>query len=959
MKYIVNRNEFLRDTKRLSSTDFLREYKSDKQEYEYIIESAAPFSNDATWNGSLIGRLINHIIRKAKIVLDMIRIKPVLRNLRGEFERISADGLIIAAGDESKDAAMRLIVSEVLGALLVCIEEGQKVFYIKSLNEEAIKKVSESKLDAKDDILKELEELKNFLEPLDGDEGKEDESFIEKEKSDEEDQEDKEDDKEEGKKEDDGVLIGQEVKELEKLYPIMMENLKALLGIMNSLQPASPQTGVGNSMNVKYAVRKGDTLAKIQADKNINKKSLSIDDIKKKNPSISKLTDTDELTAMNISQLVLETAAPSKVEQAKTSLKTSLNVLMSKDKDISIGPDFIRTLINKSNKTGGEDDNSHLIISLYNQINVFLKGDKKQTIQEPTPLYKEGYDFLMAKTSTNKEGGKIFAAAEKMARFIKRVLQFDGKNLYGAMGQLGISLQKFVETIKQCMAAPIVKGMSNNKMDSPKKNEGSLLGYSDFIMLFEADNDDDEYGDFDPDDEDEGNDPGTEKSQKGEPAPVPTGSTSEKIKDFFDKTCKTTRKYILDKTESEKIKDNLERLKDSKEVKEGFVIDGLDPIIQIIRLFNRAYKIYTVQTITKRPDGKVDPSTYSEYTSFGGRSSGGELNGWSGPYRNNKIFNQWEDGVLKIMGDAEFSYIFTPKTKLRMPLVPNPSKAEDWEMREGAGAKLRDFMNDMLDGEELYKVSSSSTEKGAQAKFLEKYFGKVSEKEISSSFAITDEEGNDNSEAATAISSSSLNIKFMDSSKITPVPNLTKGNFIAVKCRTIDNNGKVSEKTKDRYFFVAGNKNNRFCLAMCNSFYYFKDIIKDAPNEDKMDGRKKVIEKGDLPGTLVDSTSFRDENTRQTLRYQMKYTSTNSPQIFTKGSTIEIIYIKGDNQRAVESEKIRIESVHWLIYGEKKPYSPDIDIDHMKKKIGAYGEWFNKPDIVSYVTTANNTNIKK
>jgi hypothetical protein len=122
------------------------------------------------------------------------------------------------------------------------------------------------------------------------------------------------------------------------------------------------------------------------------------------------------------------------------------------------------------------------------------------------------------------------------------------------------------------------------------------------------------------------------------------------------------------------------------------------------------------EKISQRKDGEIGATIAGRYTSFGGDKGG--------PFRINKVFNQWEDAVLKIMGDREYEYIFSKNTKMRFPLVPNPKNEEDWEIRKGAGLALNKFMNELIDGDSLYKTSS--TDRGAQAKFIEKYFGKVS-----------------------------------------------------------------------------------------------------------------------------------------------------------------------------------------------------------------------------------------
>ena len=97
---------------------------------------------------------------------------------------------------------------------------------------------------------------------------------------------------------------------------------------------------------------------------------------------------------------------------------------------------------------------------------------------------------------------------------------------------------------------------------------------------------------------------------------------------------------MVEESEFKTIETDIENeSKDNKEL----VINGIDPIIEILKLFNRAYKLHTTNNIPGgRSGGAVSRSVYNEYTPFGGQGSG--QSGISdGPYRNNKIFNVWEN----------------------------------------------------------------------------------------------------------------------------------------------------------------------------------------------------------------------------------------------------------------------------------------------------------------------------
>ncbi len=979
MKHLIKRDDFLRKTKvNESKTDFLMEIAISKTP-ELIRESsnAGPFVNEVSWNDSLLGRLVNHIFRKAKIALNMVRIQPVIMRLKSEFNNLVAEGYLAGADGDQKIDIFRIKISEMLWELKNTAnsegrltEKGRKVLgvnisYMKelivSINE--LIKENESNPDISginnfDNLKKEMEDFETFIEPLE-EELREEEVGEEGEEQDSEGEEGEEQDSEgeEGAvlpEDKDGVLTQKEAERIEPSYPIMMENLRALLGVLTaaSAEPKSgQQTGVGQSKVVyKYKVRKGETLASIQANKAVNKNNLTIDAIKKKNPITSTIKDTDSLIKKNITELILESgqqATPDKATQAKANLENSIKMLISSEKGIGVTPDLIKSLITNAKKTDGQEDNSKLIISLYNEINIFLKGDKKATLQDPTPLFKEGYNYLMPKTSSNPDGGKIFAIAEKIARFTKRALQFDGKNLYAALGDLGTNLQKFVDTIKKCMVADIIKETPKET----KKEERLIMGYSRFLMIKEADkaDDDDEYGDFDPDEEDETpaptnkNTPPTNQDvanneDDGEPSDPDTGSIWERIKIYWDSKCKTTKTFILDRTESDKIRVNIEKIKEGG----NFCINGMDPVIQIARLFNRAYKIYTTNTITRRNDGKVDARTWEEYDSFGGNSSG-NINGWAGPFRNKKIFNQWENAVMKIIGDRKYEFIFSSSTALRMPKVSNPTKASDFEMRPGAGAKLRSFILDMLDGDELYK---SGTDKGAQNKFLEKYFGSLDGTKTES-LTFTENEGKENQELVQKISDAAIKLKF---SKGMNIKEIKKGMAFSIV-------GQIKEGDRTirvhRFFFVHDAFSNGYSyLSLANTFAYHKALLEQLPNEEDVDKRVKEISRGDMTQEdYVTKQKFMKGNEERT--YTPKYTkSKNILDILKIGASVKLK--TADNDKNIQEEIIKIENVYWISQdGEKgqETYSNPMVSPQVLSKLRLGN--LKKTDVKNFVDASN------
>jgi len=175
------------------------------------------------------------------------------------------------------------------------------------------------------------------------------------------------------------------------------------------------------------------------------------------------------------------------------------------------------------------------------------------------------------------------------------------------------------------------------------------------------------------------------------------------------------KKWIISKEEVTKVDRKIEE-ESKKSTK--VVIDGIDPIVEIVKLFNRAYKIHTTSTIPSgRKGGKVSNSVFNEYTYLGSGSGGTPESPGAGPWRNNVLFDKWENAVLDIIKDSKYQVLFNEDCTIKIgsadPRV-NVTKKDGGRV-QGGGKVLLTFINSMLDGSNLYKT-------GSQAAFIEKYF---------------------------------------------------------------------------------------------------------------------------------------------------------------------------------------------------------------------------------------------
>jgi len=486
-----------------------------------------------------------------------------------------------------------------------------------------------------------------------------------------------------------------------------------------------------------------------------------------------------------------------------------------------------------------DSKNKEVIKSLFTEINRYLVGDKKETLNAPTvPLYKESIEIISDKN-------KKIVVAEKIARFAKTALKFDKEGLYGGLGETGKGLQSFVEGIKSTMKIGSVEEKPKEG-EAVSKKESSLFKYDKFISLLKEAEEAEEV------EEGEG------ESKVGAPDVM---TTSQKIKDYWKKKM-DIKAFVMEKTEVIKMKEKFDKIERSR--KDSIIINRIDPVLDIVKCFNRAYKIHTTQVIPSgRSDGRVSNGVFMEYTCFGqGDPSSAGKSG--GPYRNNAIFNQWEDTVLDIQRDKKYQPIFNIGTKLRV--------GDD--LIEKAGANLRKFMTDMLDGDEFYKTGKDS--QGLQAKFLDKYFGYKDGSDPDKTNFGGAEEQETISETAASVPSAKGLIFTKNPIKFESNNDLAKTFFA------------VSTNKSVIYFFIQEVVGDIAYITYSRSFYFFEKYITQS-------GITNKLSKGDLPREILlkktGSESFDDKGNEEVLDFKIKATKKKIENLIGKDGVFKL---KGD-----------------------------------------------------------------
>ena len=797
MKHLKKRDNYLQQLNE-------RKKWQSQKDLQFINEA---FKNEIKWGDSLLGKLVNWVIRKIGIGAKLLKMPAVVNALKEQFDNLIATS---SYSDVSKDLEIKITeiqISEILKALANAVEAGEEVGVLIEMTTDVIEqlkslKVTEESEEKKQDILERLEKFLEFLNSLKQEETGPD-----------------------SKSNEEGSKSGQLT--WSNSYSTVIKNLTALQLLLTNYKSVKlVDTSKSKKQEIIHVVKAGDTLEKIQKNTVVNKDKLTLDEIKKinsqvlskyiesakkMNTTVDKInlavgtkiilsrptaTGTSESlifeadVAYTTQQLKSQTGNPkggqvtsseSHATQAFKKLVVSIQTLENpKEKGYGITSQFIMDILN--NKKEGKST----IKNLYREILRFLIGDKKATLNAPVdPLYKESFQTISDKN-------KVVVVAEKIARFSKRALQFDGENLYGSYGNLATPLKDFVESLKLLMK------IDPKELAGEKKQESQVFRYDGFIRLIkEADE----------------------------------TATSDKIKEYFNENLDIDA-FIIEEEEVRRIEKEIEdKAKSPKEL----VIRGMNPIIEIVRIFNRAYKIHTTAVIpVGTTDGKVNAQTWAEYTAFG-YSSGEPSATTDGPYRNNKVFNQWEQCVFDILADTKYAPIFAVGTK-----VDDGSG----NIKEGAGVALRQLMLDLLDGDELYKGDSDG---GVQKRALNKYFGDVSKgyfedepKEGYLSYKGPDGKPDLDGITNNANKIKTSKIKFTSVKNILTDTSIKNNQFRGTIFCVVGKNS--SGKIDNHYFYVySGKGSNYFALVSETLFDLRKILIKYQPS--------MTLDKGDL-GTI-------------------------------------------------------------------------------------------------------------
>lgn len=724
------------------------------------ISTNEAFSNDVNWGDSWVGRLVNSIRRKAKVAINLKRIDSLVKRLRALFDEILESGKI------SVDSATISFLTTLVyfDELANKINNEEKVNLIVSHIDIMVSQIKSYNLENRELFIEKLTEFRDFLSEMPVEDEKE--SDVESESEEQIDVSSLFENLEllkellllfqtqkpsQSTESEIGKGSGYEEKELVNPDIAVYQNDKGEVrpGIISKDQKVAPgqvkleipkfeafAVSKKKIKNVVPFVKKGDKISFTQNGKKISGEIISIginsDKISVKTTDGKTISVNMRNTDFIKESMILE-QTDAKADSLMVKLKNAVSILVSpKDKGLSIDVKWIDQILSMK----GDDQVQKMVVGLYKTIQSYIIGDKKGTLNpDKTPLIESFIDEYKLDMKNGYGVGKTQIAAEKLARFYFFCLKFTGDPMkltngdvggYKLLGNIGSKLKELNNSITSILKVKI--GGSENKGEISDFKPGDKVSYDsqkfgkqtkvvirvegDIVILKGKD--------------------GEIKKNKSElnkvvemnrysefrrfNEAIDYDSIADKFDQIFDDEMRDSFNI------NEETKDKLEKL-----IKAGdsIVLTNSDPIMEIVRLFNRAWRLHTPGRIPSgRSGGKVSMSVFQEYENLGDGGGSPDDPG-NGPYRNIELYEKWQEAVLNILGDTKYrttifsddaKFVFVSGEKLVSVQTIGRDKVDTSKSRPLGKILLR-FINRLLADTQMYKKD------GAMTKFIDEYFG--------------------------------------------------------------------------------------------------------------------------------------------------------------------------------------------------------------------------------------------
>jgi len=739
MRRILNRDSYLKDLK----------------DYKYIkiksINEEAPFANDIPWGDSLIGRLINSISRKTKIAFNKRRISGLVNGLKSTFDEMLEIGKYQISSD-NKSLVLFLKISDLLGQLEKQVSNEEDVDILISTTQSIIDNVSLYEYDNKEIMMKSLDDFLNFLKSLKKSESIDNTEEISGSNSLNSDE-----------------ILKYSRSLLQSIVDIdncIKNNVVRIGGGKESYDNKilSKRSKLKIGQEYYYTNDKGDKkiVKLISLDHSIkrapDKKWLTGDDIKGTEISpnvyiiwkLKKDDYSDVETGQSVSPLRLS-EIDSKSENPKVENPSgNTNTHFSDDK--------YKLLLNLYQKNRKIDILKNIIEMAKSALSIYKSKNDKNKILYYSKEIKEKEALYNRKLKSITSSDPVLTKSDRLKKVLDsyeyifegeanlQKIEIHAKNAWKKVVQSYNSSKvvKYIPQIESLLNVSIEDGKENfqkskstikaicDQIVKNKETIGKPISFDDLIVenlevseiaksislfgrVILAFRDDlnllDTYGSatspmklfiksFNFIDS---------QSSKKESFRYSNflmikerNEFSSQIKEKFDDIFTDDIRKHFEISDQKKTEYN----NSIKELPAGeFNFSTYDPIIEIVRLFNRAWRIHTPGVIPSgRTNGQVSNSVFREYENLGG--SGDPSNPGSGPYRNIVLYENWFEAIQDILSDVKYRPIFGEKTVF---------KFGDGDPIDKGGKILLRFVNSLLSDSKMYTG-------GAMSKFLSEYF---------------------------------------------------------------------------------------------------------------------------------------------------------------------------------------------------------------------------------------------
>jgi len=652
------------------------------------------FTNDITFGGSLLGRLVNSIIRKAKVEINYKKVEPIAKEIEDELNKLLFSTIKKEEQEKARAIITKALLEEIYTTVMSDVNELDKINQLLDKPSDdglitlAIKYIKASPADAdygkgdRDTLISQLEKFKSELEALKEELTKGSES----------------EDKEDAEKKDIEKII------LSKLFK-GLRNIKPHLSNIKELSESNDKVEI-----VKFGQQ-------LMVNKSTVGKPLTYDQLIQEDMIFNNAAKAVSL----FSRLIIPLNSSEFINYEKTN-----PIFKQIEQFVNVFGQTYTKMVNmydSKNKTTSNAPTGNVNASyLFLKYSHFITEDKEQGAsvgkKYPAPAKQEtgltttnknkeialNQETGLVTTDKSKETGLVTTDKPEIKKqeITAEPATAEQEEFYN----LTIKLLK--ETLSICytlLKTQEPKGDFNTskKVKNKATTENTNFSfYAKYGKIYEDENSQDE---TQPAQDNTQNEAQPKQEKTGDKVQVAWSNNFKKGEE---------NEWRLNMDQANKVAADIDKntkpLTDD-ELREKIKNDNTkDPILRISDLFGKAYRCYATKNIpSNRPGGRVSPQTFREYKYIGdgeAPSYSPEI-GPNGPWANIRVFNNFTDKISDLIENTKYRKIF------------NAGAINRTDGKPTSGNVLLEFIRNMIDENTL-----KSYEKN-RSKLLNKYFGLV------------------------------------------------------------------------------------------------------------------------------------------------------------------------------------------------------------------------------------------